>query len=101
MSTASSKSLRPFGSPALSPPMTPKRLACAGSVGGTPRLSFSVSAAAGSELIYVTPGIPVNSAWTMSVRFFSGQPRLNSPLIALTSSGSSAYSPNLSPSSNG
>src|SRR6185503_2566811 len=46
MSTTSSPSRRPFGNPALSPPITPKRFSV--SAGGTPRLSFRVSTGSGS-----------------------------------------------------
>ena len=46
MSTTSSASRRPFGKPALSPPITPKRFSV--SDGGTPRLIFSVSAGTAS-----------------------------------------------------
>src|SRR4051794_22562306 len=70
MSTTSSASRRPFGKPAVSPAMTPNRFGFA--AGGTPRLIFSVSAAAGLEPILVSPGIPVSSAVTMSVRLVSG-----------------------------
>ena len=101
MSTVSSNNLRPFGRPALSPPITPNRLTEPGAVGGTLRFSFSVSAAAGFDPICVTPGIPVNSAWTMSWRLLVGHPRPNSALIAFTSSGSSAYWPNRWPSPDG
>ena len=45
MSVTSSASRRPFGKPAVSPASTPKRFGVA--LGGTPRLSLSVSAAAG------------------------------------------------------
>jgi hypothetical protein len=45
MSTTSSPRRRPFGKPALSPARTPNRFGVG--FGATPRLIFSVSAAAG------------------------------------------------------
>src|SRR3954453_1173370 len=56
MSTTSSPRRRPFGKPALSPASTPKRFSVAD--GGTPRLIFSVSAAAGLLLIWLSPFTP-------------------------------------------
>ena len=91
MSVTSSASRRPFGNPATSPASTPKRFGFA--AGGTPRLSFSVSAAAGFLPICVSPGTPVSSAWTMSVRLVSLTPRSNSAFRSRAGSGLSAYLP--------
>src|SRR4051794_9006367 len=88
MSVTSSASRRPFGNPATSPASTPKRLGLA--VGGTPRLTFSVSAGAGLWPIWVSPGTPVSSAWTMSVRLVSLTPSLNRALSRRAGSGFSA-----------
>src|SRR5215207_2389705 len=91
MSTTSSFSRRPFGNPAVSPASTPKRLGLA--LGGTPRLTFSVSAGTGFEPNCVSPGTPVNSAWTMSVRSVSFTPRSNRAFSSRAGSGASAPAP--------
>ena len=71
--------------------MTPKRFSVL--AGGTPRLIFSVSAAAGCVPICVTFGMPVSSAVTRSVRSVSLIPRLNSSLRIAAGSGARAYLP--------
>jgi len=89
----------PFGNPAESPPMTPKRFSV--SAGGTPMFSFSVSAAAGFLDIWFTPGMPVNSACTMSVRPVSLTPSSSSWLNAPARNGFSANLPKFFRSSDG
>ena len=65
------------GSPAVSPASTPKRFGVA--VGGHAEVELQrVGAARRCGAIWVRPGTPVSSAWTMSVRLFSLTPRLNS-----------------------
>ena len=88
MSVTSSVSRRPFGNPAVSPASTPKRFGVG--FGATPRLIFSVSVGGAFGAIWVSPGMPVSSAWTMSVRSFSGtfSPG-NSTLMTLASCGDS------------
>ena len=70
-----------------------RRSGSAIALGGTPRLSLSVSAAAGLRPIWVRPGTPVSSAWTMSVRLVSLTPRSNRALRSRAGSGFSAYVP--------
>jgi hypothetical protein len=91
MSTTSSPSRRPFGNPALSPPITPKRFSV--SAGGTPRFSFSVSTGTGLFVCWLRPGRPCRSAWTMSVRSVSGAPMSNRAFRIFASSGSTTYLP--------
>ena len=90
---------RPFGNPARSPARTPKRFGFA--AGGTPRLSLSVSAAAGFLPICVSPGTPVSRACTMSVRFVSWMPRPNSAFRMRAGSGLRANLPKFFASSAG
>ena len=67
-----------------------------------PRLIFSVSVGGAFGAIWVRPGMPVSSAWTMSVRFVSGTFRPgNSALMTLASSGESTYLPKFFRSSDG
>ena len=60
-----------------------------------------MSAGAGSLPICVTPGIPVSSACTMSVRFVSLIPRLSSWFSAAAGNGLRTYLPKLRRSSCG
>ena len=50
----------------------------------------AAAAAAGFDPIWVRPGTPVSSAWTMSVRFVSLTPSLNRALSRRATSGFSA-----------
>ena len=60
-----------------------------------------MSAAAGLEPICVSPGTPVSSACTMSVRSVSFTPSPNSAFSSRAGSGFSAYFPKFAASSAG
>ena len=84
----------------MSPPITPKRFGFG--FGAVPRLIFSVSVGGASGAICVRPGMPVRSAWTMSVRSVSGTLRPgNRMFMTFASSGSSTYLPKCFRSSEG
>ena len=84
----------------MSPPITPNRFGVA--VGAVPRLILSVSVGGASLAICVSPGMPVSSAWTMSVRFSSGTLRPGKRmLMTFASSGETTYLPKFFRSSAG
>ena len=60
-----------------------------------------MSAGAGFDPIWVRPGMPVSSAWTMSVRLVSFTPSLNRAFSSRAGSGLSAYVPKFFRSSAG